>query len=273
LIIETDCKNDIGVGALSVLQAIILGIIQGLAEFLPISSSGHLVLAQGLFKINEPMIMFDVFLHIATLIPVFIVYRKDIVELVKNPLQKTTGLLIVATIPAVVVALLFGDFIESLFKLGPALALSFFITGAALIYADSVKDGRKTTKTMTVVDALVIGCAQAVAITPGISRSGSTITAAVGLKLKRGSAAKFSFLMSIPAIIGSLVLQLKHAFFDGGGADIDVLPFAFGFVAALLTGYIAITAVIKLIQRGRLKGFAYYVFGAGIFTLIMSFVL
>jgi undecaprenyl-diphosphatase len=217
--------------------------------------------------------MFDVTLHVATLIPIFFVYRRDISDLIKKPIQKTTGLLIAATVPAIVAALLFGDLIESLFTLGPLLAGCFFVTGIALLYADSVKDGHKTTKTMTYIDALIIGTAQAVAIAPGISRSGSTITAALAVKLKKGSAAKFSFLMSIPAIAGSLALQIKHVVADGVEANIDVLPFAFGALAALLTGYAAITAMIKLIQRSKLKGFAYYVFAVGIFTLVINIIL
>lgn len=259
---------------MNILDAIILGIIQGLAEFLPISSSGHLVLAQTFLGINEPVMTFDVLLHVGTLVPVCFVYRKDLWALIKQPFQKMTFLLALGTIPAVAAALLFNDLIDSLFKGGVFLAFGFFITGLFLLYADHVQDGAKKEKDITYVDALLIGVMQAIAIPPGISRSGSTITGSLARKLDRTTAAKFSFLLSIPAILGAVVLELiKILKGENVVGNIAVLPMVFGFIAAMLTGYLAITFMIKLIQKSSLKVFSYYVFALGVGLLIFEFVI
>ncbi|MCL2873409.1 MAG: undecaprenyl-diphosphate phosphatase [Defluviitaleaceae bacterium] len=251
---------------MTIIQAIILGVTQGLAEFLPISSSGHLVLLKNFFDIDEGALTFTVLLHIATLIPVFIVFWKDIVEILKNPFSRYTYLLIAGTIPAVIVALLLGDMIENLFQGGIFLAIGFFLTGIFLLYADTVgaKGGDKTTKTMSYIDALVIGIMQAVAIAPGISRSGSTITGALSRKLDRSSAARFSFLLSIPAILGGAVLELIGI--ATGSVDIghfELLPTIVGFIAAMISGYFAIRVMLKLIKSCKLRYFSYYVFALG----------
>ncbi len=259
---------------LNVLEAVILGIIQGLAEFLPISSSGHLVLAQSLLKMEEPAMAFDVMLHLGTLVPVLIIYRKDVWKLIKNPFQKLTVMLIFGTLPAVVAALLFGDWFESLFNGGTLLWPGFFITGVLLLLADRMQGGRKQVKNMAPIDALIIGCVQAVAIIPGISRSGSTVTASLTRKLDRKAAAKYSFLLSIPAILGAAVLQVKDML--GGEdilGDITLLPVVMGTLAAMLTGYLAITFMIKLIEKSNLKVFSYYVFALGAILLAVQFIL
>ncbi len=256
---------------MNILEALILGIIQGLAEFLPISSSGHLVLFQKIFGINEPMMSFNVLLHVGTLIPVLIVYRKDIWKLIRNPFQKMTFLLVVGTIPAVIASLCFGDIIDSLFAGGIFLALAFFATGILLLIADSINNGYKSEKEITYLDALLIGIVQAIAITPGISRSGSTITCSLGRKINRKSAAKFSFLLSIPAILGSLVLEFYKFFKYGENlGNLELLPTLFGFLAAMLTGYLAITFMIKLIEKSRLKIFSFYVITLGIVLVVLE---
>lgn len=248
--------------------------MQGISEFLPISSSGHLVLMQTLLGINEPIIAFDVLLHAGTLVPVFIVYRRDIWSLIRNPFQKLTFLLIVGTIPAVLAALAFGDTVEAMFQGGILLAFGFFVTGVFLLYADRVQDGYKSAKDVTFVDALVIGLMQAIAITPAISRSGSTITGALARRLDRETAARFSFLLSIPAILGALVLQLVKILrghdITGG---IDPLPMLLGFAAAILSGYLSITFMIRLIRQSKLKYFSYYVFALGTFVLIYELII
>jgi len=258
---------------MTIIQAIILGITQGLAEFLPISSSGHLVLLKDIFGIDEGALTFTILLHIATLIPVFVVFWKDIVALIKNPFSKFTYLLVAATVPAVIVALLLNDLIDGLFSGGIFLAIGFFLTGVFLMYADKageqVKEGGKTIDKMSYVDALVIGVMQAVAIAPGISRSGSTITGALSRKLDRTAAARFSFLLSIPAILGGAVLEI--AGIVTGSVDIghfELLPTAAGFLAAMVAGYFAIRFMLKLIKSCKLRYFSYYVFALSAALLI-----
>lgn len=253
---------------LNIFHAVILGVVQGLAEFLPVSSSGHLIIFQTLFGITEPTLTFDIVLHLGTLVAVFIVYRREIWGLIKNPFQKMTLLIIVATIPAVAFTLLFGDFIDSLFNTTTYLAFGFFITGLFLLYADNVKVGRRTEKEMGLLDALIIGCMQGIAIAPAISRSGSTITGALSRRLNREAAARFSFLMSIPAILGAAVLQMKDLVTgDVPLESLSIMPMALGFITAAISGYLAISFMIELIKRCKLKYFSYYVFLLGAFIL------
>ena len=254
---------------MNIFQAVVLGLVQGLAEFLPISSSGHLIIFQTLFGLNEPGITFDVLLHVATLIPVFIIFRDEIFELIRNPFQKLTLLLVMATIPAVVLALLFGDFVRSLFTSTTYLAFGFFITGSLLIFADTRREGERSEKDMGLFDALVIGCMQGIAIAPAISRSGATITGALTRNLTRESAARFSFLMSIPAILGAAVLELKDIVTgDTVMESLEIVPMLCGFIVAALSGYLAIKFMLKLIKACRLRYFSYYVFALGAFILV-----
>ena len=258
---------------MNVLQAVILGIVQGITEFLPVSSSGHLVLFQKMFRIQEPTMLFDVVLHIGTLIPVFIIFWDKIFELIKKPFQKYSYLIIIATLPAVFVALLFNDKIENLFESGKFLSLAFIITGLILLYADSVKNGKKDDKNIKYADSLVIGLMQAVAIIPGVSRSGSTISASLACGLKKETAAKFSFLLSIPAILGAAVLQIKNVISGTSNEFIGILPMIFGFIAAMLSGYLSIKFMLKLIRESKLKLFSYYVFTIAFLIIIDQFFL
>ncbi len=254
---------------MSIFEAIILGIIQGFAEFLPISSSGHLVLAQNILGVNEPGVFFDVLLHIGTLVPILIVYWKDLFELLKKPFQKYTYLLIIATIPAIVVTLLFEDTIDMLFQGTIFLGFGFLITGALLLFTDRPQKDTKSEKEISYLDALIIGCFQGVAIMPAVSRSGSTITASILRKLDRKTAAKFSFLMSIPAICGAFALQLVKII--SGEVEIvssDLLPYIFGFLASALSGYLAIRFMLVVIEKAKLKYFSYYVFVLGGFVIL-----
>ena len=257
---------------MGIFEAILLGIIQGIAEFLPISSSGHLALAQQVFGIEEASLSFDVLLHVGTLIPVCVIYWKSIWELLRKPFQKMTLFLIVGTIPAVVAALVLGDAIESLFSSLLFLAGGFALTGVVLLIADKIRPGEKTERDMTVVDALVIGCAQGVAIAPSISRSGSTISASLLRGLNRETAARFSFLLSIPAILGAAVLELKDVL--GGGVIFEGIPvesLVAGFLAAMLSGYLAIQFMLKLIQKAKLKVFSVYLFALAVFVVVWHF--
>lgn len=254
---------------MNIFEAIILGIIQGFAEFLPISSSGHLVLAQNILGVNEPGVFFDVLLHIGTLVPILIIFWGDIFELIKKPFQKFTYLLVIATLPAVVVTLLFEDTIELLFQGTIFLGFGFIITGCLLLFTDRPQKEVKSEKKITYLDALIIGCLQAFAIMPAVSRSGSTITASILRGLDRKTAAKFSFLMSIPAICGAFVLQfVKILKGEVQILDSDFLPYTFGFLAAALSGYIAIRFMLVIIEKAKLKYFSYYVFALGIFVIL-----
>ncbi|MCL2461465.1 MAG: undecaprenyl-diphosphate phosphatase [Defluviitaleaceae bacterium] len=259
---------------MNILHAVILGIVQGFAEFLPISSSGHLVLLQSIFGISQPMMTFDVVLHLGSLVAVFVALWPDIWKILRHPIQKMTGLLIVATIPAVIVGALFQHRLEDLFSSGYLLAVAFIITGIFLIIADRLRRGYKKDKDITWLDAILIGCMQAVGIPPGISRSGSTITGALARKLDRETAARFSFLMSIPAILGAGVLTLKDIWFPKAGAApeaaVGALPMIFGFVAAALTGYISIKFMLEIIKRCKLRYFSIYVFIVAAFVIITT---
>lgn len=258
---------------MSIIQAAILGIIQGLTEFLPVSSSGHLTLFQKIFGLEEVTMSFDIILHVATLIAVFICYREDIWRLVKNPFQKTTYLLVVATIPTVLAALLFGDIIDQTFGTGNYIGINFMITAAILLYADTRKKGFKKIKDMAYSDAVVIGVMQGIAICPAISRSGMTISGALARNLNRNSAARFSFLLSIPAILGAMTLTLKDIVTGGdpGLAEIGALPIIVGFIFAAVSGFLAIKFMISVVNRGKLKYFSLYVFILGILLTIDQF--
>ncbi len=254
---------------MTVLQAFILGIVQGIAEFLPISSSGHLAVFSTLLGLEEPSFFFDVLLHVATLVPIFIVYRKELLELIKKPFQKTTYLLVIATIPTIVFVLLFGDITDKLFATGAFLPFSFALTGVLLLFADYMTPKCKDGKEVGYVEAFVIGCLQAVGSLPGVSRSGSTIAGALATKVDREKAAKFSFLMAIPAIAGALVLQLVDLFKGEVtiGGD-HILPIIVGCLAAMISGFLSINILLQLIKKAKLKYFAYYVFAVAIFVFV-----
>jgi undecaprenyl-diphosphatase len=253
---------------LSVLEAVILGIVQGFTEFLPVSSSGHLNLLQKVFGIEEPALTFDIFLHMATLIPVLFIFWKDIWKLIKKPFQKTTYLLIVGTLPLVAVAVFFKGYIDALFQSGALLGVCFLITGLILMAADSAPRGHKNLDTMKYTNALFVGIIQAIAVIPAISRSGSTIGASLFAGLDRESAARFAFLLSIPAILGGMVMEVKAAVTEG--ADffaLGLIPMWAGFAAAVICGFIAIKIMLKVIKTKRLIYFSYYVLVLG--TLII----
>ena len=245
---------------MTLLEAIILGIVQGLAEFLPISSSGHLALGQLLFGIDDNNMAFIIVVHIGTLIPVVVVYRKTIWELIKKPFQKMTYLLIIATVPAAIVGIFFEDAVEAALGSLGFLAGGFIVTGMVLIATDRLRKNNKKSDEITYLDALLIGIAQAVAVFPGISRSGSTIAASLARGINREDAAKFAFLMSIPAILGALLMQILHVI--RGNVlleDLNFINLGAGFIAAMLSGYLAINFMLAAIKKAKLSYFAYYV--------------
>jgi len=271
---------------LSVFNAIILGVVQGLTEFLPVSSSGHLVLLQKIFGITVPAMFFDTMLHVGTLLAVFVVLWRDIFAILKKIVQPLTWFLIIATVPAVLAALVFGDAIEHAFESGQFLGVSFLITSVLLIGCELLSrravlgNSLKKREDMNWLDALVIGILQAVAIVPGISRSGATISGALSRKLDRDFAARFSFLLSIPAILGAVVLQTKDlitgtaaetAGIETAGFSIGAAAVIAGTVSAAIVGFFAVKLMLKMIREKSLFGFAIYTAVLGILVLIDQF--
>jgi undecaprenyl-diphosphatase len=271
---------------MSILAAIILGIVQGLTEFLPVSSSGHLVLLQRLFGISEPALFFDTMVHVGTLAAVFAVLWRDIWAILRRIWQPLTAYLIIATLPAVIFALVFRGLIEKAFESGKFLGAAFLITSALLTFSELLSrrgaaDGNlgagegKKARQMNWIDALLIGILQAVAIIPGVSRSGSTLSGALSRRLDRDFAARFSFLLSIPAILGALVLQVKDlaegsaAAADGGG--IGAAAIIAGTVSAAIVGFFAVRLMLKIVREKSLFGFAIYTATLGLLVLIDQF--
>lgn len=249
--------------ALSWWQALVLGLVQGLGEFLPVSSSGHLVLFQNLFGITGEVLLLDTLLHVGTLAAVFAALWPDIVPLFKKPIQKTTLLLVIATLPAVAVTLLLGDAIDRIFG-GVWLGWSFLLTALILLTAGRIRPhvGAASFHGLGVWHALAMGTAQAVAIMPGVSRSGTTICSGLLSGADRDAATRFSFVMSIPAILGSLVFQIKNIAQTGlsasGGADMGWGAVLLGMLAAAVAGFLALKWMLHLVRRGKLWIFGLY---------------
>jgi undecaprenyl-diphosphatase len=267
-------------------KAIILGIVQGLTEFLPVSSSGHLVLLQKIMGIDEPTLFFDTMLHLGTLAAVLIVLRKDIWALLKRPFQRLTGLVVLATLPTIAIALIIKDFVEQAFHTGDYIGYGFLATSLILLAAEALAarpGARRQEKDMTWVDAVLIGTLQGAAIMPAVSRSGSTIAGALSRRLDRDFAARFSFLMSIPAILGAAVLQAKDLFDnqDGlsaafgaagsGSVGVDLWVVVAGTAVAAAVGVFAVSLMLKIIRTGTLRGFALYTAVLGVLVLADQF--
>jgi len=250
---------------MGILESIVLGLVQGLTEFLPVSSSGHLVLLQNVFGISEPQLFFDTMLHLGTLIAVVVVMWRSIVDLFRKPFSKLIYL-IIATIPAVVVTLLFKDFIEGTFS-GMFLGYGFLLTAIFLTAAELLSSRIRRRKKINAGIALGMGVMQAVAIFPAISRSGSTIAGGLACGINRREAATFSFLMSIPAILGSVVVQ-GYEIVKANSMPTDLFPTIIGTVCAAVSGFFAIKFMIALISKKKLYGFAIYVAILGILVLL-----
>ena len=254
------------------LQAIVLGALQGLTEFLPVSSSGHLVLAQQAlgenFHFANTAVLFDLVLHCGTLVPVVWFYRRDLIAMLRSlsfseaggdedaaAHRRLAGHVVLASLPTAAIGLLFKDVFESLFQSAAAVCVSLAITGGLLWSTKGANTSDKAPQLLTARTALLIGIVQGLAITPGISRSGSTIAAALLLGIERSAAARFSFLLSVPAICGAVVLQAK----DGVAMDnASLSTLAAGFTTAMAVGYMALLMLVALVRRGELYRFAYY---------------
>ncbi|MGI6412205.1 MAG: undecaprenyl-diphosphate phosphatase [Syntrophomonadaceae bacterium] len=259
---------------MTIFEAIVLGAVQGLTEFLPVSSSGHLVIFQHLFAVEEPPLTFDVLVHIGTLIPVFIVFWQDIWYLIKKPFSRLTGLILVGCIPAGLVGYFFNTWIEKAFTSLLVVGLGLLFTGAVLKFSEysaKYSFGLKRFGDMKYSDAVFIGLLQALAIIPGISRSGSTIAGGLLAGLDREIAARFSFLMSIPVILGAGILELS----DLAWVEMtwqEMQPYLLGFLSSIITGYIAIKIVFNLVKIGRLSVFTWYCWAlAGIVLTIVFY--
>ncbi len=256
---------------MTVLQAVLLGVLQGLTEFLPISSSGHLVIVQRLMGLQDPSLVFtfDIAVHVGTLLAVIVAFSAEIRELVRRPFSRLMLMLVIATLPAVVVGLGFKDQIEALFTSPRVAAVGLLMTGLLLWLTRWIGNRQGISPHgPRLWEALVVGCAQAVAITPGISRSGSTIATGLYCQWDRNFAARFSFLMAIPAIAGAALLQ-SFELNASTLAHTDLL--LIGIVSSGVTGLFAIKMLLWIIGRGRLHYFAYYCWGIGLLaTFLLS---
>ena len=250
--------------------AIILGAVQGFTEFLPISSSGHLVLLQQIFHIENNVILFDVILHLGTLIAVIIVYRKTIWELIKHPLSEKMFLLVTATIPTLIIALLFKDFFESTFN-GSCLILGFLVTAVFMLICTYVSKRYYLTKHFNYKTSIIVGIFQGLAIMPGISRSGSTITSSLVCGINRKDSAEFSFLLSIPIILASAgyeCLKLPYT-----TVNISFGCIVLGFLFSLITGLLSIKFMLKIIKQSKYHYFAIYLIILSAFLILNKYVL
>lgn len=272
---------------MNIIQAIIIGIVQGLTEFLPVSSSAHLIFIQKLLGV-ESSLAFDIFLHLGTLIAVLWFFRWDIYKMLQSwwlsigdilqgrfkegfyedPYKRLAWYVIIATIPVGIIGVLFEDSVDSLFA-GALYVPAFFlfVTGTILYLSQRMTSGTINYDNITKKEALWMGLGQACAILPGLSRSGTTIAAGLTIGLDKEFAAKFSFILSIPAILGAFIFQFKDI---GSALDVNFLPVMLGFIAAIVAGYLAIKWMLDLIQNKSLDIFAYYCWLMGIIVFMGS---
>lgn len=254
------------------LQTIFLGIIQGLTEFFPVSSSGHLVIIESFFKnFYRPGILFEIILHVATLVPVVIYYRKELYQIIEGLLnwksdspdssfsrgRKIFFMLIIGSIPTAVIGFTFKDFFEEIFSTPDLVLVALCITGGLVWFASRRLNTTRRLEEITIRDALLIGTFQGLAITPGISRSGATIAMALFCGLDPQASAAYSFLLSIPAISGAAILEMKHIdlLWQQGTALYAMLA---GALVASVVGYLAIRYLVKILSMKRLSLFAWY---------------
>lgn len=266
---------------MTLIQALVLGLVQGLGEFLPISSSGHLIVTPWLFGWKDHGLGFDVALHWGTLLAVLVYFRNDVINLIRgfwhslfkstrdlqnNIYQKLSWLLIIASIPGAIIGKLLEKQAESAFRNPVLVAATMASFGIVLLLADWLGKKMKNLDRISKSDALLIGLGQALAIIPGVSRSGATIAAGLGLGFKREDAARFSFLMSIPIILGAGLVGMK----DGIG-DVQMAPMAVGFVASTISGFIAIKYLLRYISTHDYKVFTWYRLAFAALILVVYF--
>lgn len=248
---------------------IILAIVQGLTEFLPVSSSGHLVLLNKFFGIENDFLLLSVILHVATLFSVVWVLRKEVVTIVKHPFGDVSKKLLLATIPTVVIVLMFKGFIDKSFE-GGLLPFCFMFTAVLIVVSEILNQNSKTKNSkITKLTALFMGVMQGIAVLPGISRSGSTICAGLLAGKNRKDVAHFSFLMSIPIILASLIFEVYEYVVSGQALTLAVYELIIGFVVALIVGIFAVKFMLKLIEKHSLVWFAVYLAVISIVTLFV----
>ena len=265
---------------MNVFSSFLLGLVQGVAEFLPISSSGHLAIAQNLLQIDaEVPEFFDVLLHLGTLGAVFVAYWQDIKDMIAEffrgigdlahrstpkplpPARRLILLIILGTLP------LFAGLSNNMLFIGGALV----VTGFLLFASDRVKKGRKNERTASLLDAVAVGVGQAIATVPGISRSGMTITSGCFVGFERKFAVRFSFLLSIPAVLGANILSLKDAI--SAGVDWGQVPvYLVGVLTAAVSGYLCIGLLRRIANKGKFGAFAYYCWAMGLLTIVMQLI-
>ena len=269
---------------------LILGLVQGASEFLPISSSGHLVVFYNVFNVHDNTILLSIVLHVATLLSVLFCYWKDVVLLIKNPFCKTNKLLVCATIPTVILALIFKKFVEESFG-GGFVIVGFLITAVVLIVTQLITNKQQnhtlcatnggfvsksdsiTNLQISFKQALVIGVAQGIAVFPGISRSGSTIAMGLISGVKKSDAADFSFLLSIPIILGGLLFELVDVFSGKASLNISWFNLSVGFIDSFLSGLICVKLMIKFVKNKKLTWFSLYLILLSLFLILNRFVL
>lgn len=272
---------------MTITEGILLGLIQGLAEFLPISSSGHLAILQHIFGIEgDQVLTFAVLLHLGTLFSLIAVYYKELWDLILELLAtikdlltgkglrmqgnetRTMGvMIIVATIPTAIIGLLLNDFFSGLYNSLASIGVALILTGTVLWIVERLKPGNKSLENMKIRDALLVGIFQSIAIAPGISRSGATIVGSLSAGLNRPLAVKFAFLISIPSIIGAAVLEAPEALAHGIETSY-ILPILSGIIVAAVSGYIAIKTMIRLMSNKKLHIFSYYTWVVGALVLL-----
>ncbi|MBE6493502.1 MAG: undecaprenyl-diphosphate phosphatase [Methanosphaera stadtmanae] len=272
---------------LDIFSAIILGAVQGVSEFLPISSSGHLVLVHQLLGVQTGL-AFDTVLHVGTLVAIFSFFWKDIIDIIKGFVlslvdltegldtfkeglknsapKRFSWLIIVGTIPTGIMGLMLKDAVESIFRGTIFVGIFLIITGLLLYYAERHKSGNTTAKNMSFKQTIFIGICQGLAVLPGISRSGATIASGLCIGLEREYAARYSFLLSVPAVIGAGVIQIK----DIATLDISLTVLLAGFISSVIFGYLSIKLLMKIIKGWSLNVFAYYCLIIGFLTAVLS---
>ncbi|MBU0983180.1 MAG: undecaprenyl-diphosphate phosphatase [candidate division Zixibacteria bacterium] len=251
-------------------EAALLGLIQGLTEFLPVSSSGHLVLGQALLGVKQPGVAFELLTHLGTLLAVLIYFRARILQLIKSVFdsnlteeRRIVVMLVVATLPLVLIGTLFESYLEQFFSNPWVAANMLLATGAVLLTTRLFKDGKREVRTP---GAIAMGLAQCLALLPGLSRSGSTIAFGMLAGVSAERAAEFSFLMAIPAILGAVVYKARELSHLDTGL---LLPYLVGTAVAFGSGLFAVYAVLAVIRKGKFEYFAYYCFAAGVVGLYL----
>jgi undecaprenyl-diphosphatase len=253
----------------TLIEVFILAVVQGLTEWLPVSSSGHLVITQKALGLNPPLI-FDVMLHVGTLIVVLTVFRKDIAEIIKALVKrdfeteeaKLALFIAVGSVPIAIIGFVFYDFLKSLFSNLPAVGLALLITGCVLFFSEKRIGNRK----IGILDSLLIGLAQAVAIIPGVSRSGVTVATGLLRRVDKAIAFKYSFLLSVPAVLGATVMESREL----AAANVDMAPLFLGATISMIVGYASLKLLQKIVMSEKFHLFAYYCWTIGLAIILFT---